>query len=226
MRFDKDTRALIHQAGLEPTTITWPKGSEPKIGRLYWVQAERTPEEEDQRAKAKLEREPNTCAEVMAVMNAKNRGEEIPLPKSKRKKGERERPSEGDPRILVIGVEVLEHGFGAIVALHFVADPVNSLRIPAVIPAGLNPIFGYHESTETEPEQMLEPFSLRRRAEQEDAIRLEHKASIDRTELDKADRHLRLQREQGKPSTLAEAAACRARKRAENPSEAAVTHAA
>jgi hypothetical protein len=227
VRFDKETRALIHQAAPDPTVIRWPAG-EPQKGRLYWVQAERTPEEEQERAAAKLDREPETCGEVMAGM-IRRRSDREPkeTPRSKHRRREpTERPKEGDPRLMVIDVEVLEEGFAAKVVLYANPDPVHHLRVPAVVPAGPDPLTGMFETTETEPEQMLEPFSLRRRAEQEDALKLEHKASVDSAEIVRAEKHLRLLREQGKPTILAEQAAARARKRAENPSASTATYAA
>jgi len=229
VRFDKETRALVHEAAPEPTTIPWPLAAgEPKRGRLYWVQAERTTEEEQARANAKLDREPDTCAEVMAGMLRRRPDREAKeTPKSKRRGLEpTERPKEGDPRLMVLDVEVLERGFAAKVVLYVNYDPVHHLRVPAVVPAGPDPFTGMFETTETEPEQMLEPFSLRRRAEQEDALKLEHKASIDSAELDRAEKHLRVLREQGKPTAMAEISARRARKRAEKASGGVVTSAA
>jgi hypothetical protein len=82
------------------------------------------------------------------------------------------------------------------------------------VPAGPNPIDGYQEPAETEPEQLDEPSTQDRRLEEEAAMKLAHKASVDFAEVYKAEKKLLDQRRKGRRSKLKEEAIERAKKRA------------
>lgn len=219
MRFDKETRALIHEAAPHPVTITWPKGErEPRKGRIYWLQSKEDAEEADKKAKARREHSPETHAEVMAGMHRRRYDKEPDRPKKKRRRQETSaRPRAGDLRIMVIDTEILKEGWEALVALYEDPDPVNHAGIKARVPSGPNPIdpeFGY-EVTQTEPEQIVKPPSRARRLEEEEALKIAHKASVDYASVFRAEQKLLNQRRKGKRSILAEQAVQRARKRAE-----------
>jgi hypothetical protein len=211
MRFNKEARTLIHEAHPSPATIPWPSNApQPEPGKLYWLQNE----EDAKQEKERREYSPPTCAEVMADMhNRLHPGK--PKRKAKHRRRPTGRPTAGDPRIKVLDVEILEKGWEATVALYEDPDPVNHLRMKARIPAGPNPIEGYQEPTETEPEQIISKPSRARREEEEQAIKIEHKASLDRSTIMKAEQKLLDQRRKGKPGRLAKAAVDRARKRSE-----------
>jgi hypothetical protein len=248
VRFDKETRAAIHEAAPHPATITWPKGAgEPKVGRLYWVQnAEDLEAEQKRRAES-----PETCAAVMASMKPTavkskdeeaeecgERSEAIALEadellrerfngdlrqvdhaegiartmlgeRSKRRQNVR-LPLAGSERIYVIATETLEQGFEAKVVLYEDPDPIRHLQIKTKVPAGPNPITGEQDPTETEPEQLPPE---RSRVEEEEALKIAHKASVDHSSVLKAEAHLNNQRRKGRRSKLAEEAVARAKKR-------------
>jgi hypothetical protein len=221
MRFCKETRALIHKAAPHSTTIPWPQGErEPKVGRIYWLQSKEDAEEAEKKEKARRERSPDTHAEVMAGMRRRRLGEEAVVA-AQVKKGKHQplapRPQAGDHRVMVVDRAILDKGWEATVVLYEDPDPVNHAGIKAKVPAGPNPLDGVHEQTETEPEQIAEtPFQKhRRRLEEQDSLKLEHTASVDRAAVMKAEQKLINQRRRGKRSILAEQAVARARKRTE-----------
>lgn len=217
MRFDKETRALIHEGAPHPVTIPWPKGErEPREGRIYWLQSKEDAEEADKKAKARREHSPETHAEVMAGMHRRRYGKEPEHPKKKRRRQETAtRPRTGDLRIMVIDTEILEEGWEALVSLYEDPDPVNHAGVKAKVPAGPNPIDGFHEPTETESEQIVKPPSRTRRLEEEEALKIEHKASLGMAEVLRAEQKLLNQRRRGKRSKRDEEAVKRARRRAE-----------
>lgn len=217
MRFCKETRALIHEAAPHPVTIPWPKGErEPKKGRLYWLQSEEDANEADKKAKVRREDSPDTHAEVMAGMHRRHYGKEPEgVKKKKRRRETASRPRTGDLRIMVIDAEVLDMGWEATVALFEDPDPVHHAGIKAKVPAGPNPIDGFHEPAETEAEQVVTKPSRTRRLEEEDALKLEHKASFSMADVLKAEQKLLNQRRRGKRSKRDEEALKRARRRAE-----------
>lgn len=220
MRFPKETRALIHEAGSNAVTIPWPMGQEPKKGRVYWLQSEEDAEEAERKAKARREHSPDTCAEVLAGMRRRHYGEPEPkASKGKRRRQPINRPEAGDPRILVIDTSILEQGWEAKVALYEDPDPVKHLRVKAKVPAGPNPLTGRHEKAETEPERIDPIPTHQRRREEEEALIREHKASVDASEVIRAENHVANLRKRGKRSQLAEEAAKRARRRAEDAAE-------
>lgn len=215
MRFDKETRALIYEAAPHPVTITWPAGADqPQSGRVYWLQSEEDAKEAAEKAKHQREHFPETCADVMAGMHRRFYGKEPPR-KRKRRHRSIARPTAGDPRILIIDSEILEAGREAKVVLYEDPDPVHHMRMKAKIPAGANPIEGYQEPTETEPEQIVTVPGPVRRAKEEDALKIEHKASVDMASVLKSEQRLLDQRRKGKSGKLAYAALERAKKRAD-----------
>jgi hypothetical protein len=217
VRFPKDTRALIYEAAPHPVTIQWPIGErEPQKGRIYWLQSKEEAEEAEKKAEARREHSPETHAEVMAGMHRRHYGEEPERPKKKRRRGETaSRPKANDPRLMVLDKTILDVGWEVKVTLYEDPDPVNHLRVKATVPAGPNPIDGSPEPTETEPEQIIPKPSRTRRLEEEEALKIEHKASADHSEVFKAEQKLANQRRKGKRSKLAEEAAMRARRRAD-----------
>jgi hypothetical protein len=216
MRFCKETRALIHGAAPHPVTIPWPKGErEPQMGRIYWMQSKEDAAEAAKKAKARREHSPETHAEVLAGMYRRRYGEE---PERKQKKKRRRQtassPRAGDPRIMVLDTTILDKGWEALVALYEHPDPPQHLRIKAKVPGGPNHLYeGIHEPTETEPERLDTPPSRTRRLEEEEALKIEHKASVDRSELFKSEAKLAKQRRRGNRAKLAEAAVERAKRR-------------
>lgn len=216
MRFPKETRALIHEAGQNPVTVPWPAGErEPQKGRVYWLQNQEDAKEAERKAKARREHSPETCAEVLAGMHRRHYGTEPEGEKKKRRRAPATRPRAGDPRIMVIDAAILDKGWEAKVALYVDPDPVAHLRVKAKVPAGPNPFTGEHEPTQTEAEQMQPQPTWERRLEEEQALKLAHKASVSMSEAMKAEQKLLNQRRKGKRSKLAEEALQRARKRAD-----------
>jgi hypothetical protein len=218
MRFPKETRALIHDAAPHPTTIPWPAGAaEPQKGRLYWVQSAEDAEAERKRREAS----PETCADVLAGMHLRHYGTEPKIKRKKRRRVSRS-PLAGSERILVIDTAIQEIGWEAKVVRYEDPDPITHVRIKARVPAGPDPLDGHPCKTETEPEQITQPSTHERRCEEEEALKVEHKASIDHSAILKAERHLLDQRRKGKRSKLAEEAVERAKRRAEESSAAEV----
>lgn len=222
MRFCKETRALIYDAEPHPVTIPWPPGApEPQKGRVYWLQSEEDAKEAERKAKTRREYSPETCAEVLVGMHLSWYGTEPEAKPKKRRRRSIRRPRSGDPRIFVIDVAILDKGWEAKVALYEDPDPVRHLGVKAKVPAGPNPIDGFQEKTQLESEPILVLPSRRRREEEEDALQIEHKASVDHAEIIKAEQRLLDQRRRGKTGTLAEAAVAKAKRRAELDPEAA-----
>lgn len=250
MRFPKETRAAIQSAAPHPARIAWPAGSEPKPGKLYWLQSAEDLELERERRTAS----PETCAELLAGIN-KERGPETEEDRERRVQRETEAvlagkvkgvprgsvsledaeaiardrvgdgprkrrrppvrgPLAGSERIRVIDSEIQESGWKATVELYEDPDPLQHLRVKAKVPSGPDPVEGFQRSTELEPEQMKEQDSLERRREEEEALVVEHKGSVDRSLVMKAEQHLANLRRRGKRSKLAEEAVQRAKKRA------------
>jgi hypothetical protein len=122
--------------------------------------------------------------------------------------------SSGDALIEVLAVTILERGWEVSVVLHDDPDPILHTGLKTKL-RGANPETKVWEPTELEPEKMLVPLSRREREEAEDALKLEHHASIDEEALKDAEKVVKRQREQGKRSVLAEQAVDRARRRVE-----------
>jgi hypothetical protein len=209
MRFDKETRAKIQEAAPGSATIKWPTGAgQPEKGRPYRMQAI----EDVEKAEGRLEHSPPICADVMAQMH-KNRygkwpdGYKPPKPKLRR-------PTKEDPCILVLEVSVLDRGWEATVALFEDPDPVRHTGLKTKVPAGLHPIFGHNEQVETEPEQLITAPSRSEREDAEDALKIEHEASVDHSKIATAERKLSNERRRGKSGTQAARALERAKKRA------------
>lgn len=210
MRFDKETRAAIHEAAPSTAIIRWPTGAaEPQKDRVYWMQSLEAAQEAAEKAK-----QPETCAEVMAQMHERRYGQK-PEGFKPRRRGSTSRPRGDDPRIMVLDVEILERGWNATVALYEDPDPKRHTGIKARVPAGPNPIFGHQEPTETEPEAIVTVPSRSEREDAERALEIEHAASVDEAEIAKAARKLADQRRKGKSGKQARAALERARRRAE-----------
>lgn len=218
MRFDKKTRAAIHKASPDAVVIDWPSTSDaPAKGKKYRLLKAPVPPSPDEIEAPKVESAPETprCKDVMAEMHKQRYGhypDGYKRPRAKRKS------VAGGMRILVEDVEVTKDGWKATVRL--VTDPVQTVRMKARIPAGPDPITGRQEPTETEPEQT--PFQRTRteRVEEEEALKLEHKASVDRAVALNAAREVRRKAGKKKPGGLAVAAAERALRRADESSAA------
>lgn len=214
MRFDKETRTLIYEAAPYSTTIRWPAGApEPEKGRVYWMQSL----EDAEREKARADYSPDTHADVMARMHLARyhqwpEGYKPPKAKAKRRKP--------DDVIQVLDVTILDRGWEARVALFEDPDPKRHTGLKTKVPSGQNPIDKFQEKTELEPEEMIVPKSRRQREEEDEALKLEHRTSVDHAELAKAERHLAGLRQRGKRCDLAEQAAERARRRVEQSSAA------
>jgi len=222
MRFDKETRAQIHGAKAgEAVTIKWPTGAtQPEKDRTYRVQAL----EDVQRAKDRLEEHPETCRDAMAQMHKRQYGK---FPDGyKPPKTKLPRPSRSDPCILVLDVEVLEIGKGyeAKVILWEEGDPVRHTGIKATLPGGPDRIDKHNElpePTEYEPEEIPGRPSRSEREDEDESLRLEHDASAEAIDIDKAQKKVAAERAKGKPGKLAAQALERARRRAETIAEAA-----
>lgn len=215
MRFDADTCQAIHDATPGSATIRWPAGAEqPEPGRVYWMQSRESLE----RAEAMRDERSETCREAMAKMYRRRYGRWPDGYKPRRKKSVG-RPKNGDPMIKVVAVTILEVGWEAEVTLFEDPDPRRHTGLKTRVPAGLNPIDGFAEKVELESEQMVEELSpvvaARRRAEEKDALKTEHEASIDQTKIAEAERSLADQRRRGKTGDLQRVAIERSRKRAE-----------
>lgn len=219
MRFDKKTRAAIHKASPDAVVIDWPSlTEEPKKGGKYRLLKQETPAPADPDAPKKI-REPETPRhqDVMAEMHKKRYGR---YPEGYRKPRAKRKSVGTAMRILVEDVQGdAAHGWKATVRL--VTDPVQHVRMKAKVPAGPDPITGAQEPTETEPEHMPRQPSRTERVEEEEALKLEHKASVDRAVALNAVREARRKAGKKKPGGLALAAAERAVRRAELSSAAA-----
>lgn len=214
MRFDKETRAAIHKASPETVVIDWPSTSEaPKKGKKYRLLKAPLPPPPDEPARPKTKPEPETprCKDVLAEMH-KNRYGRYPdgykKPRTKRKS------VTGAMRILVEGVEG-DAAYGWKATVRLVTDPIQHVRMKAKVPAGQDYKDGPFQKAETEPEQMPRQPSRTERAEEEEALKLEHKASVDRAVALNAIREARRKSGKKKPGGLAMAAAERAIRRAE-----------
>jgi hypothetical protein len=221
LRFDKDTRTLIHEA-TGSVTIRWPVGAPPpEKGRVYYMQSAEDLEKEEARRASDAMR----CRDVIAEMKRRQHGrypDGYEPPKVKRK-----RPTKDDPTIKVIDITILRRGWEATVILYQDPDPVRHTGLKTKVPAGPHPIFGHPEKVETEPEGIVETDHLsevqiaRRNAEERDALKTEHKISVDQAKLAEAERSLTDQRRRGKSGKLQAQAIERSRKRAELVSAAA-----
>jgi hypothetical protein len=213
LRFDKETRAAIHKASPETVVIDWPSTTEgPVKGKKYRLLKEQTPAVEDPAAPPKV-REPETprCRDVMAEMHKKRHGR---YPADYKKPRVKRKSVSGAMRILVEDVQGdAAHGWKATVRL--VTDPVQHVRMKAKVPAGPDPLTGVQEPTETEPEGLPLQRSRTERVEEDEALKLEHKASVDRAVAIAAVREARRKAGKKKPGGLAMAAAERAVRRAE-----------
>jgi hypothetical protein len=210
MRFDKETRAKIQEAAPGSATIKWPTGAgQPEKGRPYRMQAL----EDVEKTERRLEHSPPTCADVMAQMHRKRYGKwpdgyKSPKPKLRR-------PTKEDPCILVLEVSALDRGYEATVALFEDPDPTRHTGLKAKVPAGPHPLFGHQEKVETEAEQIITVRSRSEREDAEDALKIEHEASVDHSKIATAERKLSNERRRGKSGIQAARALERARKRAE-----------
>lgn len=211
MRFDKETRAAIHKASPETVVIDWPSTSEaPAKGKKYRLLKEQTPPPDDAPKKEVVPETPR-CRDVLAEMHKKRHGK---YPADYKKPRVKRKSISGAMRILVEDVAGdAAHGWKATVRL--VTDPVQHVRMKAKVPAGPDPITGIQEPTETEPEGLPLQRSRTERVEEEEALKLEHKASVDRAVALTAVREARRKAGKKKPGGLALAAAERAIRRAE-----------
>jgi hypothetical protein len=210
MRFDKETRAAIQEAAPGSALIKWPTGTgQPEKGRTYRMQAI----EDVEKAEGRLEHSPPTCADVLAQMHKRRYGKwpaghKPPKPKLRR-------PTKEDPCIIVLEVSVLDRGWEAAVSLFEDPDPIRHTGLKTKVPAGPHPLFGYNEKVETEPEQIVTAPSRSEREDAEDALKIEHQCSIDRSKIATAERKLSTERRRGRSGTQAARALERVKKRAE-----------
>ncbi|HYJ20827.1 MAG TPA: hypothetical protein VEW07_02245 [Solirubrobacterales bacterium] len=212
MRFPKDTVAAIHDAAPYSTKIRWPAGAaEPQKNRVYWLQVEEEEKAAEEKAKRRSEYSPETHADVLAWMHFRRYGKWPEGYKPKKAKTARKRP---DNVLLVLDVEILEQGWEATVAIYEDPDPIRHTGLKTKVPAGPNPIDGFHEVTEMESEQIIYWLSRREREELEDVLKFEHQASVDGKKIAEKERKVYELRRRGKRSILAEAAVDRAKKRA------------
>jgi hypothetical protein len=214
MRFDKETRTQIREAAPGAVTIKWPNGAEePQKGRTYRVQSL----EEYQRARKERIESPDTCREVLAQMHERRYGKKPEGYKAPRRRRLATRPLTDEDCIIVLNAEpvgpVGRNEWEATVALHEKADPIRHLRLKARVPAGPHPVEGHHEKTETEPEQIIAAPSRTEREDDDDALRVEHVASIDSAEIARLERKLAGERRRGKPGRRTRIALERAKKR-------------
>jgi hypothetical protein len=209
MRFDKETRTLIHEAVPNSVTIRWPAGAaEPQKGRIYWMQSL----EDAKREKERLEYSPPGHKDVMAKMHRHFYGTWPEGYKPPKRKGKRRKP---DDVILVLDVKILDRGWEATVAVFEDPDPVRHTGLKTKVPAGPNPIDGFQEPTEMEFEKIVTPESRSEREDREDAFRLEHDLSVQNADVSRAEQKLANQGRRGKRSSLAQQALGRAKKRGE-----------
>lgn len=210
MRFDKETRAAIQEAAPGSTTIKWPTGAgQPEKSRAYRMQAV----EDVEKAEGRLELSPPTCADVLAQMHLRRYGrypEGYKPPKPKLR-----RPTKEDPCILVLDVEVLDRGWEATVVMYEDPDPIRHTGLKTKVPAGVHPIFGHQEKVELEAEQLVTAPSRSEREDAEEALKIEHEASVDQSKIASAERKLNNERRRGRSGTQAARALERSRKRAE-----------
>jgi hypothetical protein len=223
MRFDKETRTQIREAAPGAVTIKWPAGAEePQKGRTYRVQSL----EEYKRAKEERIESPDTCREVLAQMHERPYGKKPEGYKPPRRRRLATRALTEEDRIIVLDVEPIgpvgRNQWEATVALHEPVDPIRHLRVKARVPAGPHPIEGHHEKAETEPEQIIAAPSRTEREDEDEALRVEHVASIDSAEIARLERKLTSERRRGKPGNRTRIALERAKKRAELDSAAAL----
>jgi hypothetical protein len=218
MRFDKETRAKIHEAAPGSVTIRWPAGQrQPEKGATYRVQSA----EDVEKAQRRLEESPPKMKDVMAQMYKRKYKEWPEGYKPPRAKVPR--PSKDDDMILVLGVEPADGcGWDATVALHEEADPIRHSGVKATVAGGLDPLSTIagdpitgHTSTEMEPEQIIVKQSRSEREDEADSLRIEHEASVDAKEIGRAQKRLSEQRRKGKTGTLAAQALERAKRRAD-----------
>lgn len=216
MRFDKKTRAAIHLASPETVVIDWPSTSEaPAKGKKYRLLKEQAPPPDDA-PKKEVTPETPRCRDVLAEMHKKRHGS---YPKDYKKPRVKRKSLAGAMRILVEDVQG-DAAVGWKATVRLVTDPVQHVRMKAKVPAGPDPITGQQEPTETEPEQTPLQRSRTERVEEEEALKLEHKASVDQAVALNAERDVRRAAGKKKPGGLSLAAAERARRRAEQSSAA------
>jgi hypothetical protein len=209
VRFDKDTRTKIQEAAPGSVTIKWPTGvAAPEKGAVYRMQSLEALREAKEKAA-----EPITCREVLADMHKRRYGH---YPEGYKPKARKVRTTRaGDPFIKVLDFEILDRGFKATVSLYEDPDPRRHTGLKTKVAAGANPLDGFHEKVETEPEKIVTPPSRSEREDAETALEIEHKASVDNAEIARAARKLTNERRRGRRGTQAERALERARKRAE-----------
>ena len=216
MRFDKKTRAAVHKASPETVTIDWPSASEgPVKGKKYRLLKEQAPPPDDA-PKKEVTPETPRHRDVLAEMHKGHHGsypDGYKRPRIKRKS------VSGAMRILVEDVQG-DAGVGWKATVRLVTDPVQHVRMKAKVPAGPDPITGQQEPTETEPEHLPLQRSRTERVEEEEALKLEHKASVDHAVALTAMREARRKAGKKKPGGLSMAAAERALRRAEASSAA------
>jgi hypothetical protein len=217
MRFPQETCAAIHEAFPNPTTIKWPGGAaEPQKGRTYRLQKDEEVKKREAKARNQLEYSPKSCGQVMENMRAAAAGRKPMKVGPKRHHRTNTGRSSGDAQIEVLAVTILERGWEVSAVLHDDPDPVLHTGLKTKL-KGPNPQTKVMEPTELEPEKILVPQSRREREESADALKLEHRASIDEETLKEAEQVVKKQREHGKRSVLAEQAVERARRRVEMP---------
>lgn len=211
MRFDKETRTQIREAAPGSVTIKWPAGAEePQKGRTYRVQSL----EEYEKAKEERNESPDTCREVLAQMHERRYGKKPAGYKKPRRRRLATRPLTEEDCIIVLDIDpVGKKAWEATVSLHEEADPIRHLHLKARVPAGPHPLEEIHEKVETEPEQIIAPPSRSEREDDDEALRVEHVASIDTAEIARLERKLAGERRRGKPGKRTQIALERAKKR-------------
>lgn len=216
LRFDKETRAAIHKASPETAVIDWPSATEgPVKGKKYRLLKEQAPPPDDAPKKVVTPETPR-CRDVLAEMHKKRHGR---YPADYKKPRVKRKTVSGAMRILVEDVEG-DKAVGWKATVRLVTDPVQHVRMKAKVPAGPDPITGQQEPTETEPEHLPLQRSRTERVEEEEALKLEHKASVDLVVALNAEREVRRAAGKKKPGGLSLAAAERAQRRAEESSAA------
>ncbi len=211
MRFDKETRTQIREAAPGSVTIKWPAGAEePQKGRTYRVQSL----EEYEKAKKERIESPDTCREVLAQMHERHYGTKPAGYKPLRRRRLATRSLTDEDCIIVVGIEPIgRKAWEATVSLHEEADPIRHLHMKARVPAGPHPLEEIHEKVETEPEQIIVAPSRTEREDEDEALRVEHVASIDSAEIARLERKLASERRRGKPGKRTRIALERAKKR-------------
>lgn len=208
MRFDHEARTAVREAAPGIATIRWPSGeAAPEKDRVYRMQSLEALESERQRR----EEHPEKLRDAMAQMHKRIHGR---FPEGYKPTPRRRRLcSDRDSFIRVLSVTVLQQGWEVTVELYEDPDPVRHSGVKARVPAGPDPIDGHYLPTEIEPEQIVKAASRTEREDEQESLRVECIASVDRAEIDRLERKLARERRKGKSAKRTEAALARARRR-------------